>query len=87
RIRELDTKIDFHKELLKQLQNDKSLLQRQLNAVHDPIARLPLEISSQIFLQSLPHPKPGASDVPMLLLNVCNTWTDIALSTPDLWKV
>ncbi|KAJ6510716.1 hypothetical protein C8R45DRAFT_964933 [Mycena sanguinolenta] len=86
RIRELDTKIHFHKELLKQLQNDKSLLQRQLNAVHDPIARLPLEISSKIFLQSLPPlPTPGPSHPPMLLLNVCSTWSAIALSSPDLW--
>ncbi|KAF7361505.1 F-box domain-containing protein [Mycena sanguinolenta] len=88
RILELGTKIDFHKELLKKLQNDKSLLQRQLNAVLDPVARLPVEISSEIFQQSLsPFPKLGASHIPMLLLNVCNTWKYIALSTPDLWKV
>ncbi|KAF7361508.1 hypothetical protein MSAN_01184400 [Mycena sanguinolenta] len=133
RILELDTKIDFHKELLKKLHNDKSL-QRQPNVVHDPIARLLLEISSQIFLQSLsPLPKlrgmspcclrgavvslqasrvlhqfeldvrrcgfyearclwawhsfPAAAYLTQSLgVPVpCHTWTDIALSTSDLW--
>ncbi|KAJ6510560.1 hypothetical protein C8R45DRAFT_964505 [Mycena sanguinolenta] len=50
------------------------------------MARLPLEISSEIFLQSIPpFPKHGAHRVPMLLLNVCNAWTEIALSTPAIW--
>jgi hypothetical protein len=57
-----------------------------MNAALDPVARLPLEISSEIFRQSLPRfPKPGDPDVPILQLNICNAWTDIALSTPSLW--
>ncbi|KAJ7748784.1 hypothetical protein DFH07DRAFT_713969, partial [Mycena maculata] len=61
-------------------------LQREVLAVHDPLARLPLEISSEIFLQCLPPlPEPGAHHVPMLFLNICNAWTSIALSTPALW--
>ncbi|KAJ7657481.1 hypothetical protein B0H17DRAFT_870855, partial [Mycena rosella] len=58
-------------------------------AVRDPVSRLPLEISSEIFIQCLPstsNPQPGARDIPMLLLNICNAWTDIALSTPALWE-
>ncbi|KAJ7242388.1 hypothetical protein B0H12DRAFT_1236782 [Mycena haematopus] len=87
RIMELDTEINLQRELLKKLEHDKSLVQRQLNAVFDPMARLPLEICSEIFLQSLsPLPQPGASDVPTLLLNICNAWSAIALSTPDLWS-
>ncbi|KAF7361513.1 F-box domain-containing protein [Mycena sanguinolenta] len=82
---EIDTRPDLQK-VSEKLQRDKILVQRQLNAVRDPIARLPLELSSEIFLRSLsPFPKPGVSHAPMLLLNVCNAWTDIALSTPDLW--
>ncbi|KAJ7787108.1 hypothetical protein B0H14DRAFT_3893292 [Mycena olivaceomarginata] len=75
------------KELLKKLEQDRSLARRQLNAVMDPVARLPLEISSEIFLQTLgPSPlKPGARHVPMLPLNFWNGWTTIALSTPTLW--
>ncbi|KAJ7682411.1 hypothetical protein DFH06DRAFT_293736 [Mycena polygramma] len=90
------TKINFQKkkgykensmELLRKFERDKSLVQRRLNSLLDPVVRLPFEISSEIFLQSLSSipEKPGAHTVPMLLLNVCNTWADIARSTPALW--
>ncbi|KAJ7024545.1 hypothetical protein C8F04DRAFT_1131315, partial [Mycena alexandri] len=63
---------------------------RQLNAIRDPLTCLPLEISSEIFFQCLPpgplHPRPGARTPPLLLLNICNSWTDIALYTPALWS-
>ncbi|KAJ6483846.1 hypothetical protein C8R47DRAFT_936623, partial [Mycena vitilis] len=86
-IAKLSTEIDIQKELLKRLEHDKSLVQRDLNAVVDPVARLPPEISSEIFLQSLPSlPEPTARDhSPVLLLIICSIWTDIALSTPALW--
>ncbi|KAF7361481.1 F-box domain-containing protein [Mycena sanguinolenta] len=86
RIAEVSSSIAHQEELLKKLRQDMSLLQRQLNEAVDPVARLPLEISSEIFLQCLdPFPSPGESHAPTLLLNVCNTWTRIALSTPALW--
>ncbi|KAJ7896373.1 hypothetical protein B0H14DRAFT_500837, partial [Mycena olivaceomarginata] len=82
----LNTEIALHREALKSLEQDRSAVQRQMNAALDPVARLPLEISSEIFLQSLPRfPKPGDPDVPILQLNICNAWTDIVLSTPSLW--
>jgi hypothetical protein len=88
RIDELSREIDLQKELMTKLEKDKSLVQHQLNAVVDPVARLPLEISSQIFLHILdpsPVPKPGAHHALMVLFNVCDGCTTIALSTPDLW--
>jgi hypothetical protein len=88
RIAKLSTYIDLQKEVLKHLEREKRLVQRRLNAVLDPVARLPLEISSEIFLCSLPRaplPEPGDRHGPMQLLNICNAWTDIALSTPALW--
>ncbi|KAJ7902854.1 hypothetical protein B0H14DRAFT_2329532, partial [Mycena olivaceomarginata] len=91
RISDLDTEIDLQKRLLRKLEDDKRIAQRQLNAVLnavlDPVARLPLEISSEIFLQSLdaPFPQRGALHTPMLLLSICSAWTDIALATPALW--
>ncbi|KAJ7682414.1 hypothetical protein DFH06DRAFT_293761 [Mycena polygramma] len=89
RIDALSSQIAVQRDLLKSLEHDKSLVQRKLNAALDPIARLPLEIWSEIFLRSLPSipERPGADAVPMLLLNVCHAWTDIALLTPDLWTV
>ncbi|KAJ7310865.1 hypothetical protein DFH08DRAFT_456404 [Mycena albidolilacea] len=86
RLLKLNTEIELHREALKSLEQYKSLIQRQMNAALDPVARLPLEISSEIFRQSLaPFPDVGPLHAPMLLLNICNAWTDIALSTPSLW--
>ncbi|KAF7328755.1 F-box domain-containing protein [Mycena venus] len=88
KIEKLSSEIDIQKKLLATLERDKILFQRQLNAVLDPVARLPLEISSEIFLQSLaPFPEPGAHNTPMLLLSICHAWSNIALSTPSLWAV
>ncbi|KAJ7302093.1 hypothetical protein DFH08DRAFT_906039 [Mycena albidolilacea] len=98
RIEELSSEIALQKRLLKKLQQDKSVALGQLNAVMDPVARLPLEISSEIFLQCLvpnctptqgdpsPRPMAGARHLPMLLLNVSNAWRFIAISTPALWS-
>ncbi|KAJ7641586.1 hypothetical protein FB45DRAFT_900569 [Roridomyces roridus] len=86
RIEELSSDIERQREILRKLERDRSLVQRQLNAARDPVAQLPPEITSEIFIQCLPpQPIPEADHAPMLLLNVCNTWTDIALSTPGLW--
>ncbi|KAJ7208429.1 hypothetical protein B0H12DRAFT_1242995 [Mycena haematopus] len=85
RIMELDTEINLQMEVVKKLQHDKSLVQRQLNAVLDPIAHLPLEICSEIFLQSLSESsfaRLGPSHLPTLLLNICHAWSAIAISTP-----
>ncbi|KAJ7046940.1 hypothetical protein C8F04DRAFT_938210, partial [Mycena alexandri] len=72
--------------LLNLLERGKKAAQRQLNALRDPIARLPLEISSEIFLQCVPsYPQPDVCAAPMLLLNICDAWTNIALSTPAIW--
>ncbi|KAJ7472176.1 hypothetical protein FB451DRAFT_1036811, partial [Mycena latifolia] len=87
RIDQLSADIVRQKELLKALEHNRSAAQRQLNALLDPVARLPLEISSEIFILCLPsRPVPGSLKMPMLLLDICNTWTAIALSTPALWS-
>jgi hypothetical protein len=87
RIEEISSEIDLQKELLRKLERDKSVAQRQLNSVVDPVARLPLEISSEIFLQYLDlFSKAEERGARQLLLNICNTWTTIALSSPALWS-
>ncbi|KAJ6477622.1 hypothetical protein C8R45DRAFT_1157494 [Mycena sanguinolenta] len=85
RIMELDSEIERQKSLLEQLENDRILALPQLNAALDPVAHLPLEISSEIFLQSLAPSPSGNQDVPTALLCICSAWTDIALATPALW--
>ncbi|KAJ7472169.1 hypothetical protein FB451DRAFT_315266 [Mycena latifolia] len=85
-IDELEADIVCQKEVLKNLERSKSTVQRQLNSLLDPVTRLPLEISSEIFIQCLSsRPKPGRRHAPMLLLDICSAWTTIALSTPALW--
>ncbi|KAJ7334956.1 hypothetical protein DFH08DRAFT_965689 [Mycena albidolilacea] len=94
-IEKISDETELQKKFLAKLRSDKSLLQHQLNAVLDPVARLPPETSSNIFLHclspvpALDLPPSGACGGPdtylILLLTVCNAWTTIALSTPDLW--
>ncbi|KAJ7453690.1 hypothetical protein B0H11DRAFT_272109 [Mycena galericulata] len=85
-IEEISANIERQEEVLRQLRYNKCAAQSRLNAIRDPVARLPLEISSSIFVNCLDwFPKPGARQAPMLFLNVCGAWTSIALSTPELW--
>ncbi|KAJ7774999.1 hypothetical protein B0H16DRAFT_1362349 [Mycena metata] len=87
RIEVLSAEIERQKEVLNQLERSKRAAQRELNTLRDPIAHLPLEISSEIFRHCAPaFPRPpNPRVVPMLLLNICNAWSTIALSTPALW--
>lgn len=87
-IEQLSADINRQKEVLKELECRKRAAHRQLNAILDPVARLPFEISSeiQVFVQCLPsRERPAAAHAPVLLLNICNAWSDIALSTRALW--
>ncbi|KAJ7271273.1 hypothetical protein C8J57DRAFT_966091, partial [Mycena rebaudengoi] len=69
----------------------------ELQRVVDPISTLPVEISSNIFVQSLPDEAPQATnssectlpstdDAPLLLTRICKKWRTIALSTLKLWS-
>ncbi|KAJ7233761.1 hypothetical protein C8J57DRAFT_1480202 [Mycena rebaudengoi] len=54
----------------------------------DPMTRLPVEISSEIFILCLPdsaYRRPNPAAAPLLLLRICTAWADIARSTPTLW--
>ncbi|KAJ7657468.1 hypothetical protein B0H17DRAFT_1185780 [Mycena rosella] len=86
RIDTLSTVILQQKEVLADLERSKGALQRRLNGLRDPLGRLPVEISSEIFVQCLhSNQPPDTRYAPLLFLNVCNTWTDIALATAGLW--
>ncbi|KAJ7148501.1 hypothetical protein C8R43DRAFT_925743 [Mycena crocata] len=86
RIEEISSAIALQKQVLLDLEKAKSGIQGCLNAILDPVTRLPLELSSDIFLRCLPDEAvPNQEAAPMLLLSVCHSWSDIALSTPLLW--
>ncbi|KAJ7649935.1 hypothetical protein FB45DRAFT_1050055 [Roridomyces roridus] len=65
-IEQISVEIERRKEAfmaeMRKLESSKSLLLQQLNAERDPIARLPLEIASEIFLHCLP---PRSKDYPL----------------------
>ncbi|KAK7022365.1 F-box domain-containing protein [Favolaschia claudopus] len=89
-IDELSSAIDTHKAILEDLLNRRGDARQRLNFYLDPMARLPLEIQSHIFLlvdedseDCLPKPAPGSP--PMLFLSVCRLWRYIALSASKLW--
>ncbi|KAJ7627052.1 hypothetical protein FB45DRAFT_57580 [Roridomyces roridus] len=73
--------------LLSDLEKQRSAIRTQLNAVLDPVTRLPLELSSHILARCLPSVPEAfsASHAPILPLSVCHSWRNIALSTPCLW--
>ncbi|KAJ7123820.1 hypothetical protein C8R43DRAFT_1031662 [Mycena crocata] len=86
RIEDISSAITRQRSALRDLEKAKSELQRHLNAILDPITRLPLEISSDIFLRCLPAtPSPSHDVSPTTFLGVCHSWSDIALATPSLW--
>ncbi|KAJ7457904.1 hypothetical protein B0H11DRAFT_2199507 [Mycena galericulata] len=85
-IEDISADIERQEGVLRQLRSNKCAAQRRLNSLRDPVARLPLEVSSSIFVNCLDRfPTSGARHAPMLFLNVCGAWTSIALSTPELW--
>ncbi|KAJ6510695.1 hypothetical protein C8R45DRAFT_1161560 [Mycena sanguinolenta] len=79
----LDTEIVLQRKLLRELKNDRTVARRQLNELIDPVARLPLEISSGIFLHCAANR--GVFHASTLFMSICSTWAVIALSTPALW--
>ncbi|KAJ6544612.1 hypothetical protein DFH09DRAFT_1321815 [Mycena vulgaris] len=85
RIDEVSLAIHRQKEVLRDLEQTKHDLQSDLNDILDPIARLPVEISSDIFMRYIDTPIPHLNRAPLLFLNVCRLWSKIAISTPSLW--
>ncbi|KAJ6464821.1 hypothetical protein DFH09DRAFT_1382092 [Mycena vulgaris] len=86
RLEDLASAIAHHQEIIRDLEKTRTAVHRDLNAILDPMARLPLEISSDIFTRCLPAiPRADPLTAPMVLLKVCNSWSNIALSTSALW--
>ncbi|KAJ7613018.1 hypothetical protein FB45DRAFT_938773 [Roridomyces roridus] len=83
RIETLTAAIEQQKQVLKDLEEQRCAAQSELNTIIAPIARLPVEISTDILLQSLPTPGTWAAVTE--LERVCRQWRAIVLCTPIFW--
>ncbi|KAK7048955.1 hypothetical protein R3P38DRAFT_1882611, partial [Favolaschia claudopus] len=90
RIDALSSAIEAQERMLQD--NRSSDAYRDLNFSVDPMARLPLELQSNIFLRCIPDSspdnmktKPDPNVPPMVFMAVSRMWRDIALATPRLW--
>ncbi|KAF8215341.1 hypothetical protein K438DRAFT_1705741 [Mycena galopus ATCC 62051] len=85
-IDKLISAIETQKRVLRDLETQRSKAQSELNSRLDPMTRLPVEITSDIFLRCVSTtPRPDSSTAPMIFLNICQLWRNVALSTPYLW--
>ncbi|KAK7048941.1 hypothetical protein R3P38DRAFT_3257499 [Favolaschia claudopus] len=91
-IDELSSAIEAQEQILQDLRHRRSDAYRDLNLLVDPMARLALELQSDIFLNCIydpsPHDtiaKPDPHAPPMVFMAVSRMWRDIALATPRLW--
>jgi hypothetical protein len=93
---DLETEITRAKALLHQLEQQKALIKRQINARRSPLLRLPPEITSEIFTTYLAchgyawdeldcYSKLLISETPLLFGRICSAWRKLAWSTPRLW--
>ncbi|KAJ7277378.1 hypothetical protein C8J57DRAFT_1465956 [Mycena rebaudengoi] len=84
---EIDSSIAYHLARITELENRRTAVQVQLGRYIYPVLTLPPEITSEIFVQCLPHGNvsPHPSEAPLLLLVICRAWRDLAISTPVLW--
>ncbi|KAJ7195121.1 hypothetical protein GGX14DRAFT_306876, partial [Mycena pura] len=70
------------------LAEQQKALETQLEAVVYPILSLPVEITARIFVECLPanrRKNVSSRQAPLLLMQVCRRWKDIAVSACELW--
>ncbi|KAJ6462358.1 hypothetical protein C8R47DRAFT_98096 [Mycena vitilis] len=93
RLASLDDEIARASEQLEKLKEKRSSLashRRQNGAILSLLRRMPLEILGEIFMLTLPFPRPEKgirmTDSPWVLTHVCRDWKRIALSVHSLWS-
>ncbi|KAJ7211934.1 hypothetical protein B0H12DRAFT_1079477 [Mycena haematopus] len=75
---------------------EREFVQKKLQSVTYPVLSLPVEVTSEIFIHCLPDFEHAdlifsryseRLPTPVLLSQICQTWRDIALTTPKIWAV
>ncbi|KAJ7613134.1 hypothetical protein FB45DRAFT_1112870 [Roridomyces roridus] len=90
RIAQVDIEIKELEHTLSMRLTERNQCRQVLARYKYPILTLPNEITSEIFLHSLPSHTEFVSlvgpDSPSSLLQICKQWRDVALGTPALWS-
>ncbi|KAF8150396.1 hypothetical protein K438DRAFT_440839 [Mycena galopus ATCC 62051] len=89
RLADIDAEISLLQSSLSALRKQRAQVQKRLDARRYPVLTLPTEITSEIFLHTLPvypdYPPLLGLDSPTLLAQICRSWREIAVGTPELW--
>ncbi|KAJ7659307.1 hypothetical protein DFH06DRAFT_1472681, partial [Mycena polygramma] len=90
RISAIQAEISHLRDSIRALRAERKLVEQRLNSYRYPILTLPNELTSEIFIHSLPTypccPPLTGKGSPSMLTLICRKWRDIALSTPALWR-
>ncbi|CAK5266928.1 unnamed protein product [Mycena citricolor] len=86
---EIELEVSRHKSLMDRLEIEKIEVLTRINALRDPLSRIPLEITSTIFDMCLPEDSDELGIPPgslgLVLLRVSRGWAKFALATSSLW--
>ncbi|KAJ7659293.1 hypothetical protein DFH06DRAFT_1327119 [Mycena polygramma] len=90
RLQVLEPQILELRRSLEALETEQASVRERLDSYKYPVLTLPNEVASEIFVQFLPPyplcPLTYGPLSPEHLLLICKKWTEIALSTPALWR-
>ncbi|KAJ7148421.1 hypothetical protein C8R43DRAFT_1194563, partial [Mycena crocata] len=90
RLAEIEEQLLDLLESVRILRLQRKIIQKRLDAFKYPVLTLPNEITSEIFIHSLPPypecPPMTGNSSPTHLTHICRRWRDIALTTPTLWR-
>ncbi|KAJ7445096.1 hypothetical protein FB451DRAFT_1568225 [Mycena latifolia] len=71
------------------LEGQEQALEDSLSLIVYPVLTLPIEITSRILVHCLPthgRVSPSPSTAPLILVQICRHWREVALSTCELWS-
>ncbi|KAJ6512366.1 hypothetical protein DFH09DRAFT_1288284 [Mycena vulgaris] len=81
--------VSLDKKALDALEQEQRSVEDGLALAIYPIVTLPNEITSRIFIDCLPshgRVRPSPHTAPLILVQICRQWREIALSTCQLWS-
>ncbi|KAJ7659302.1 hypothetical protein DFH06DRAFT_1472678 [Mycena polygramma] len=65
---------------------ERQQVQGELDSIVYPVLDLPAEIAAHIFILSLPEESTPSQFTSPLLTQICHSWREIAVTTPNLWQ-